>query len=85
MITDVLEEISHMVIAWHFGSGVEPLARVELVNPVHEDSGDVVDSAIQLADRGVEVSSSALMERLRIPQATDDDDALQPVNSNVGR
>jgi len=35
-----------------------------------------VNSASMLADRGAKVSTSALMERLNLPQATDEADAL---------
>jgi hypothetical protein len=77
-IAETLEEISRLVIEWYFGNGVEPLARVELVVPVQEDSTKVIGSATQLADRGAKVSSSALMNRLNLPKAKDEADALQP-------
>jgi len=77
-IAETLEEISRLVIEWYFGAGVEPLARVELIVPVQEDSGKVIDGATKLADRGAKVSKSALMDRLNLPKASDDDDALSP-------
>jgi phage gp29-like protein len=77
-IAETLEEISRLVIEWYFGNGVEPLARVELVVPVSEDATSVVTAAGTLADRGAKVSSSALMERLNLPEAADDADALRP-------
>lgn len=76
-IAETLEEISRMVIEWRFGNGVEPLARVELVVPVAEDASKVVEGATKLADRGAKVSASALMDRLNLPKAIDDSDALQ--------
>jgi phage gp29-like protein len=75
-IAETLEEISRLVIEWYFGNGVEPLARVELVVPVSEDAQKVVTSATTLADRGAKVSTSALMDRLNLPKATDEADAL---------
>ncbi len=77
-IAETLAEVSRMVIEWHFGNGVEPLARVELIVPVQEDSGKVIDGAAKLADRGAKVSSSALMDRLNLPKAADEADALKP-------
>ena len=78
-LAETLAEVSRLVIEWHFGNGVEPLARVELVVPIQEDSNEIVTSATQLADRGAKVSSSALMERLNLPAAKDGADALQPM------
>ncbi len=77
-IAETLAEVSRMVIEWHFGNGVEPQARVELVVPVQEDSGKIIEGAAKLADRGAKVSSSALMDRLNLPKATDEADALKP-------
>lgn len=77
-IAETLAEVSRMVLEWHFGNGVEVLARVELVVPVAEDSTSVVNAAGTLADRGAKVSSSALMDRLNLPKATDEADALRP-------
>lgn len=75
-IAETLAEVSRMVIEWHFGNGVIPLARVELVVPVQEDSTSVVTAATLLADRGAKVSSSALMDRLNLPKAVNEADAL---------
>jgi phage gp29-like protein len=75
-IAETLEEVSRMVIEWHFGNGVEPLARVELVVPVQEDTTKVIDAGIKLAEKGARVSTSALMERANIPEAKDDADVL---------
>lgn len=75
-IAETLAEVSRLVIEWHFGNGVEPLARVELIVPVQEDATKVVDAATKLADRGVKVSGSALMDRFNLPKATDEADAL---------
>lgn len=82
-IAETLEEISRLVIEWYFGTGVEPLARVELVVPVSEDATSVVTAAGTLADRGAKVSASALMERLNLPEATDDADALRPAGGQT--
>jgi phage gp29-like protein len=49
---------------------------VELIVPVQEDSSKVIDGATKLADRGAKVSASALMDRLNLPKASDDQDAL---------
>jgi phage gp29-like protein len=76
-IAETLEEVSRRVIEWHFGHGVEALARVELIVPVQEDATAVVTAATLLADRGAQVSSSSLMDRLNIPKAADEADALK--------
>ena len=83
-IAETLAEVSRMVIEWHFGNGVAPLARVELVVPVAEDATQVVTAATLLADRGAKVSASALMDRLNLPVATDDADALSPAQPKQG-
>ncbi len=75
-IAETLEEVSRMVIEWHFGNGTEPLARVELVVPVQEDAAAVIQSGIALAAAGARVSKSALMERAGIPEAKDEADVL---------
>lgn len=80
-IAETLEEVSRMVIEWYFGNGVEPLARVELIVPVQEDANAVVTSASALADRGAKVSASALMDRLNLPKAADEADALRPTGN----
>jgi phage gp29-like protein len=75
-IAETLEEVSRMVIEWHFGNGTEPLARVELVVPVAEDTAKVIDAGVKLAGMGARVSISSLMERAGIPEAKDDGDVL---------
>ena len=79
-IAETLEEISRLVIEWHFGNGVTPLARVELIVPVQEDATKVVDAAGRLADRGAKISGAALMDRLNLPKATSEEDALRPAS-----
>ena len=76
MIAETLEAVSRQVIQWHFGHGTDPLARVELVVPVQEDSEKVIRSGLALAAAGASVSVSALMSRAGIPAAKDDSDRL---------
>jgi phage gp29-like protein len=80
-ISETLEEISKKVIEWHFGYGVEPLARLELIVPKREDTTNLVNDASSLADRGAKVSKSALMDRLSLQTATDEADTLQPAGA----
>ena len=86
-IAETLAEVSRMVIEWTFGNGVEPLARVDLIVPVQEDATSVVTAATLLADRGAQISSAALMDRLNLPEAKDAADALAPAarTSNAER
>lgn len=77
-INETLEEISKKVIEWHFGYGVEPLAKLELIVPKREDTKTLVDDATKLADRGAKVSKAALMDRVGLQTATDDEDVLGP-------
>ena len=65
-----------MVIEWHFGTGTEPQARVELVVPVDEDVVKLTAAAAALADRGARISKRAVMERANLPEAEDDEDVL---------
>ena len=80
-IAETLAEVSLMVLQWHFGNEVEVLARVELIVPVQEDVPGVVSAATKPSDQGARVSASTLMKRLNLPQATDEADALHPLNS----
>lgn len=82
-IAETLAEVSRWVIEWHEGSGVEPLARVELLVPVQEDGSKVLAAATAIADRGAKVSASALMDRLSIQKAEDPADALKPAVREV--
>lgn len=75
-INETLEEISKKVIEWHFGFGVEPLAKLELIVPKREDTTSLVTDACSLADRGARVSTSALLDRLSLQTASDDADVL---------
>lgn len=75
-INETLEEISKKVIEWHFGYGVEPLAKIELIVPPRKDTKNLVENATQLADRGAKISISALMDRVGIQTASDDTDVL---------
>ena len=76
MIAETLEAISRMVIEWHYGYGVQPLARVELVVPVAEDASKVIENGLKLAAAGASVSISALMDRAGIPSAKDESDRI---------
>lgn len=75
-INETLEEISKKVIEWHFGYGVEPLAKLELIVPKREDTTSLVTDACSLADRGARVSTSALLDRLSLQTASEDADVL---------
>ena len=75
-INETLEEVSRRVIEWHFGHGIKPLARVELIVPKREDTATLVSDAVLLADRGAKVSIAALMDRVSLQTAVDDADAL---------
>lgn len=82
-IAETLEDISRMVIEWHFGNRTEPLARVELVVPVQEDTTKVIDAGLRLAEAGARVSKSALMDRANIPEAKDEEDVLGAVKAET--
>jgi hypothetical protein len=84
MIAETLEEVSRMVIEWHFGRGVEPLARVELVVPVQEDTTKVIQNGLALAAAGASVSLSNLMERAGLAEATEAADRVQGSQGSAG-
>jgi phage gp29-like protein len=81
-ISETLEEISKKVIEWHFGYGVEPLAKLELIVPKREDTSSLVTDATSLADRGARVSVASLMDRLSLQTAKDDADVLGRATSS---
>lgn len=86
-INETLAEVSRMVIEWHFGRGVEPLAKVELIVPGDEDEKFFLDSVKTLAGMRVRVSKDAVLERLGVQEAADDEIALgetaAPANRGV--
>lgn len=76
VITETLEPISRQVIQWHFGWGVEPAARLEMIVPTDEDGQFLLDASCQLADRGARVSLQSTMERLSIQTADEGEEVL---------
>ena len=82
-IAETLAEVSRLVLEWTFGSGVDPLARVELVVPLQEDATQIITAATQLVDRGAQISAAALMERLNLPRAADAADALHAATATA--
>ena len=75
-ITETLAAVSRLVIEWHFGRGVEPLAMVQLVVPTDDDEKFYLDSVRALKDMGVRISKDAVLERLGIQEAAPDEPAL---------
>lgn len=77
-IEESIAHVSRMVIEWHFGPGVDPLAKVKLEEDKPEARADLLKAATILADRGVPVSVSALASDLKVPLASADEESLQP-------
>jgi phage gp29-like protein len=65
-----------MVIEWYDGRGAEVLAKVELIVPSDEDEKFYLESVNSLAKLGVRVSKDAVLERLGVQEAADDEVAL---------
>lgn len=75
-ITETLEEISRMVIAWHFGRGTEPLARLSLVVPTDDDEKFYLTSVQAMHALGVRLDKGAVLERLGLQEADPAEPAL---------
>jgi phage gp29-like protein len=75
-INETLAEVSRMVLEWHFGRGVEPLAKVELIVPGDEDDKFYLDSVTRLQKLGVRLSKDAVLDRLGLQEAADGEAAL---------
>jgi len=75
-INETLAEVSRRVIEWHFGYGVEPLAKVELIVPSDDDEKFYLDAVKALKDMGVRVAKGAVLDRLSIQEAGEGDEAL---------
>ena len=75
-ISETLAAVSRMVIEWHFGRGVEPLATLQLVVPTAEDEKFYLESIKVLKDMGVRVDSQAALSRLGVQEAADGTPAL---------
>jgi phage gp29-like protein len=86
-INETLAEVSRLVIEWHFGFGVEPLAKVELIVPSDDDEKFYLESIKELKAMGVRVSKDAVLERLAVQEAGEGEEALgeiaaKPVEAN---
>lgn len=75
-INETLAEVSRMVIEWNFGRGTEPLAIVQLMVPSDDDEKFYLESITALKDMGVRISKDAVLERLGIQEAAEDELAL---------
>ena len=75
-INETLAEVSRMVIEWHFGRGVEPLAAVQLMVPTDEDEKFYLESVTALKGMGVRISKDAVLDRLGIQEADEGEAAL---------
>lgn len=75
-INETLAEVSRMVIEWHYGRGTEPLAKVEVIVPTDEDEKFYLDSVQAVKGMGVRVSKDAVLERLGVQEAAEDELAL---------
>ncbi len=76
VISETLQEVERMVIAWHFGKGVEPLAYIQIQPPVREDKKFVLEAGAALMAAGVRVAKKDYLERLGFAEADDDEAAL---------
>lgn len=76
MISETLQEVERQVIEWHFGRGVEPLAYIEVQQPVREDKKFVLEAMEFLSAKGVRVAKSDALERLGFSEAQGDEAAL---------
>ena len=83
-ISEALRAIDRIVIAWHFGTDVDPLAEITVMPPVTDDKKFLLDAAGALADRGAKVSEQAVMSRLGI-EATDESDPLDRPLGKTGK
>jgi len=84
MIAGALHEgIDRKVIRYCFGEDVEPLAYFGLPDMDVENTKDLRESAGFLADRGAKVAIENVADRLGVQLATDQEEALQPVQSGA--
>jgi phage gp29-like protein len=84
-INETLAEVSRMVIEWHFGRGTEPLAKVELIVPSDEDEKFYLESVKSVKEMGVRLAKDAVLERLGLQEAAEDEAALGEATSNIER
>ena len=82
-ITETLADVSRMVLEWHFGRGVEILAKVQLMVPQDEDEKFYLESVKALKDMGVRISKDAVLERLGIQEADEGEIALGEVKAET--
>jgi phage gp29-like protein len=83
-INETLAEISRKVIEWHFGWGVEPLAKIELIVPSDEDEKFYLEAVQAVKGMGVRVAKGAVLDRLSIQEAGESEEALgDPPKANL--
>lgn len=75
-ITETLADVSRQVVEWHFGPGIDPLARVELVIPDAESDRRFVGKAGHAVKLGARISAEAFAKRAGLPLAKNDQDVL---------
>ena len=63
-ISEILNaRIDRQVIAYHFGEGVEPLAKIQIIPPITVDTKAEIETDQFLLDAGVELSEDEVRER----------------------
>lgn len=82
-INETLAEVSRMVIEWYDGRGADVLAKVELIVPTDENEEFYLKSVESITKLGVRVSKDAVLERLGIQEASDEEQALGEVLSGA--
>ena len=74
--SEELQTIERRVIAWHFGHGVEPLARTEIVAPEREDQTLLLAAVKQFVDMGARLPKADLLGRFGLAEAEADEAAF---------
>lgn len=81
--SEELQRVERTVIEWHFGRGVEPLAKTELIVPEREDQRLMLEATKTFVDLGARISVRESMERFGISEADEEEVVLRSQESAV--
>jgi phage gp29-like protein len=85
IVSEKLNEVERLVLEWHFGRGVKPLAYIRLSVPQREDLKLLLEAVTRLVEMGAKIGIDDVLERFGIEQPKADDDLLQSSSKAAAR
>ena len=82
-ISEKLNEVERLVLEWHFGRGVRPLAYIRLSVPQREDLKLLLEAVTKLVELGAKISVDDMLERFGIEQPKAGDELLRKASEKA--